>query len=591
MHTETAARLPASSEQIRSVVYAPPRLWQPLLLVALYWAAAVAVGQVDKPYFYGFVYAMASAGLLTLVFFVWWWTRRAIRLRDRLLGFVLVIAGGLIMTPLCDPSVGKFGLAFTGMPMALTAWALWMLLARTLTLSPAGLGALAVVWLTWSSLALIRVDGVSGDLQGDYRWRWSPSAEDLFQTELAARMDAASETPDSEQVASTDGDWIAFRGPMRDGVIRGVNISADWSAKPPRQVWRQRVGPGWSSVIVVGDRLFTQEQRGENEAVICYDAQTGKQQWVHEDRERFWETVSGAGPRATPTFAAGRLYTLGAKGMLNCLDAATGKRHWSREVTQDAGGQVPMWGFANSPLVVDGLVVVYGGKALLAYKVETGEPAWSADVGGYSYSSPQLTTVAGKPQILFLAERGLIAMDPATGELLWEHGVSMPGAPRSVQAHLMGKGQLVVGTMSGNGVARIDVTRDSVPKANELWSTNQLNPEFPDFVVHEGHAYGLDSGVFCCIELESGTRRWKGGRYGRGQVMLLADQPALLVLTEKGQAILLAANPERREERGRFQALAGKTWNHPVIAHRSGKAPRLYVRNAAEMACYDVGGK
>src|SRR5262249_59227112 len=105
-------------------------------------------------------------------------------------------------------------------------------------------------------------------------------------------------------------------------------------------------------------------------------------------------------------------------------------------------------------------------------------------------------------------------------------------------------------------------------------------------VVHQGHAYGFDMRTFCCIELESGERRWRGGEYGRGQVVLLADQPALLVLTEKGEAVLLAANPERREELGRFQALKGKTWNHPVIAHG-----KLFVRNAEEMACYDLGGK
>jgi hypothetical protein len=146
---------------------------------------------------------------------------------------------------------------------------------------------------------------------------------------------------------------------------------------------------------------------------------------------------------------------------------------------------------------------------------------------------------------------------------------------------------LVVGTLAGPGVARIDLARESnIWKATERWATTALKPEFPDFVVHRGHAYGFDSGTFCCIELESGTRRWRGGRYGRGQVMLLADQPSLLVLTEKGEVVLLAANPDRQEERGRFQALDGKTWNHPVIAHG-----RLYVRNAEEMACYDLHGK
>jgi hypothetical protein len=110
-------------------------------------------------------------------------------------------------------------------------------------------------------------------------------------------------------------------------------------------------------------------------------------------------------------------------------------------------------------------------------------------------------------------------------------------------------------------------------------------PEFPDLVVHQGHAYGFDGAIFCCIDLASGKRRWKEGRYGRGQVMLLADQALLLVVTEDGEALLLSADPAGHQELGRFRALADKTWNHPVIAHR-----RLYVRNAEEMACYELAG-
>lgn len=571
---------------------APPplRLRAPLSFVAIYWAAGIIVGGLEKPYFYGFLYGMASAILLTLFFFGWWFTRRQVRLRDRFAGLLLVVAGAVGVTLLGHPSVAGFGAIFTGVPMALTAWAVWMAVAKRLSLPPVGLGALAVVGLTWASLTLVRVDGLNADLRGDYRWRWSLSSEDLFQKEQAARQ-AEAPTVAQRPLSASLGDWVAFRGPDREGVIRGVKVMADWGATPPRLVWRQRVGPAWSSVIVVGDRLFTQEQRGENEAVVCYEAATGKQVWVHEDAARFWETVSGAGPRATPTFADGRLYTLGATGLLNCLDAATGRRHWSRDVTADAEAKPPGWGFSGSPLVADGNVVVYaGGKAkkdLLAYRARDGEPAWGAPVGQGSYASPQLVTLAGQPQVLILADRGLVSVDPSSGEQLWEHGMAMPGAPRAVQAHRLGDSGLVVGTMSGTGVSRIDVARDGNGwKTTERWTTADLKPEFPDFVVHDGHAYGFDGAIFCCIELESGTRKWKGGRYGRGQVLLLADQPALLVLTEKGEALLLATDPEKKRELGRFQAIEGKTWNHPVVAHGL-----LFARNAEEMACYDLGDR
>src|SRR5262249_31642408 len=135
-----------------------------------------------------------------------------------------------------------------------------------------------------------------------------------------------------------------FRGPDRDGVIHGVTIDTNWDTAPPKRLWRRRVGPAWSSVIVIGDRLFTQEQRGPPETVVCYEASTGNEVWIHEDTCRFYETVSGAGPRATPTFADGRIFTLGATGILNCLDAATGKRHWSHDIAADAPAKIPQWG-------------------------------------------------------------------------------------------------------------------------------------------------------------------------------------------------------------------------------------------------------
>src|SRR5262249_27629820 len=152
------------------------------------------------------------------------------------------------------------------------------------------------------------------------------------------------------------------------------------------------------------------------------------------------------------------------------------------------GAKTPMWGFSGSPLVVDGVVIVFAGgegdKNLLAYRPETGEPAWTARTSPGSYSSPQLATIGGRRQCLLLGERGLTAVDPATGAVLWEHGWAMPGAPRAVQAHLVGESRLVAGTLAGPGVAMIDVTRDGESwKVSEVWTTTQMKPEFPDFVV------------------------------------------------------------------------------------------------------------
>src|SRR5262249_7867426 len=128
------------------------------------------------------------------------------------------------------------------------------------------------------------------------------------------------------------GDWTEFRGPQRDSVVQGVKIATNWKDAAPRRLWHQLVGPGWSSVIVVGDRLFTQEQWDQDEAITCFDTSSSNRIWSHTDKARFDEKLGGVGPRATPTFSGGRIYALGATGILNCLDAATGKKHWTRNI-------------------------------------------------------------------------------------------------------------------------------------------------------------------------------------------------------------------------------------------------------------------
>jgi outer membrane protein assembly factor BamB len=596
MHAETTLTSPIEpTQQVPPGRAKPPRLWPALALVALYWIGFFVVAGLNKSYFFGFLSGMASSFLLTLFYLVWWWTNRRIRFLDRLYGFVVIAAGGAAVAPFCHASIGGFSLLVTGLPVVMTVWTLWMLLTRMPATVWYRVGSVVVVFLTWSFFTLIRIDGVNGELQADFHWRWNPTAEDRFLTGMAKRAGEEAGSPNSAangwNPTLTPGDWTGYRGPDRDGVIHGVTIATDWDTNPPRLLWRQPIGPAWSSVIVIADRLFTQEQRGEQETVVCYDAATGKEIWVHADPVRFWETVSGAGPRATPTFAGGRIFALGATGILNSLDAATGQQHWSHDIKAVAGAKAPGWGFSGSPLVVEGLVIVFAGgdgdQNLLAFRTDSGELAWTAPAGPSSYSSPQLTTIAGKPQCLFLRDRRLTSVDPATGTVLWQHGLAMPGAPRTLQAHRQGDSQLVVGTLSGSGVSLLDVSPDgSTWNTVERWTTTQVKPEFPDFVVHEGHAYGFDLGIFFCLDLATGKRTWKGGRYGRGQVMLLADQSLLLVLSETGEAILVAANPARLEERGRFQALAGKTWNHPVISHG-----RLHVRNAEEMACYELGEK
>jgi outer membrane protein assembly factor BamB len=561
----------------------PRRLWMPVAMTVIFWALFFILGRIDKPYFHAFLTAMGLPALLVISFSIWWWTN--LRLPQRLFGCAMVLGTGTVALLLGHHTMW-FAILTLALPAALTTWSLWMVLVKLTGITWEWLGAAIVVVVTFGCFDLLRNDGAWSDLNIEYHWRWELNEEQKF---LASHR-AGSAAPAAEALRQVSGDWIAFRGPERDGVIPGTKIATDWNAHLPKELWHQRVGPGWSSVIVIGDRLFTQEQRGSQETVVCYRAEKGDELWVHEDTVRFDDTVSGAGPRSTPTFANGRLYTMGGTGTLNCLDAATGKAYWSKDVTELAGAKPPMWGYSSSPLVVNDLVIAWAGgpngKGLLAFHCDKGDLAWTADAGTDSYSSPQLTTLAGKPQVLMLSDRGLFAVDPADGNVLWQHGKATPGAPRTGQPHLVGDSQLAVATLESNGVAMIRV-RPEGPAWNveTVWDSSQMKTEFPDFVVHDGHIYGFDVAMFCCIDAANGSRSWKDGRYGRGQVVLLADQNLLLVTSEKGEVILLTANPNQSEELGRFQAIKGKTWNHAVIAHG-----RLYLRNAGEMACYQLAG-
>jgi outer membrane protein assembly factor BamB len=381
-------------------------------------------------------------------------------------------------------------------------------------------------------------------------------------------------------------DWPEFRGPNRDGVVHGTKIATDWKATPPKELWRHRIGPGWSSIIVVDGHVVTQEQRDQAEAIVCYDAATGKEEWSHEDKTRFEETLAGPGPRGTPTFHDGKIYALGGKGVLNCLKAATGEVVWSHDIVADEKGAVPQWGYAISPLVVAGKVIIFAGgedeESQLAYQADTGERAWRRTGGTQTYSSPQQITVDGKSLVLIHDNHSLTAVDAADGKKAWERPETNAMALPMLQPRMVGNDELLVATDPGMVLVTLK-QQDGNWSATDHWTSNRLKPAFNDVVVQDGHIFGLDDGILCCLDLATGERLWKKGRYGGGQLLLLADQGDLLVLTEKGEVVLVTATAERPEELGRFAAIEGKTWNHPVVAEG-----KLFVRNGEEMACYEL---
>ncbi|QDT75149.1 PQQ-binding-like beta-propeller repeat protein [Lacipirellula limnantheis] len=576
------------------------RFAAPVTLLVLYWGGFLAINSFNLAIFQTFLYRLEATLALLATFAAWWLFNRGVSWGEKFLMPVVAAVGLAAALALRSPELETkpiVSLIMFILAASITAATIWMFLTRNASPASRRRGLIAIALLMWAPLALLRTSGMSGGALPEIHWRWTPSGEEEF---LAAREAAKQGGADNAQPAkaaevkplvAAENDWTDYRGPRRDAVLNGVKLDADWDRSPPKELWRHHIGPGWSSITVVGDYLFTQEQRGDMEAVVALDANTGDEIWSHEDKTRFSEELGGDGPRATPTFAEGQLYTLGATGVLNCFEAADGKLVWSRNIADDSGAKIPEWGFTSSPLVVDGRVIVFAGgpddRSLLAYDSQDGQPAWNLASGGHSYSSPQLATFGGVQQVVYLSDKEFTAADPATGKKIWGFpaGQVRTGMP-ATQPNLIGPNEVMIAFTEAGGTMLLELQPGGEGqewKVDPKWQSRDLKPYFNDYVRYGDAVYGFDGNIFASIDVKTGKRHWKKGRYGAGQVLLLADQGVLLVLSEQGEAILVEANPAELKEVARFPVLEGKTWNHPAIV-----GDRLYVRNAEEIASYKL---
>lgn len=527
-----------------------------------------------------------GAFLVSLLVAVWWaFFSRAPR-TERWLAVVLFVIAILATPLILHESIvtGMMGMMFLifSLPTLSLAFVLWAVASQYMPNERRRPTMIATIILASCAWALVKTGGFDGNLQHDFAWRWADTHED----KLLAQTGNASIPQSPVAIATnTEAEWPGFRGPNRDGIIHGVQIETNWSASPPTELWRRLIGPGWSSFAVHGDLLYTQEQRGENELVACYNLKTGDPVWQHRDAARFWESNAGAGPRATPSLKNGRVYTMGATGILNVLNAADGSVIWSRNAATDTKTEIPGWGFSASPWVINDVVIVATSGALIAYDLTTGEPRWSAPEGGYGYSSPHLFTIDGVQQIILVRGNQVIGVAPTNGKQLWQH--TTPTGSSIVQPAQAPNGDLLISDGEKSGMRRVAIQQGPNGwTTEERWDTNRLKPYFSDFVIHNGHAFGFDGNILACIDIETGKRKWKGGRYGQGQLILLADQNVLLVISEHGELKLVSATADKFTELAHHPAIEGKTWNHPVLVGNT-----LLVRNAKEMVAFQLTPK
>lgn len=556
----------------------PLRLWPGVILVALQWLLWFVVPRVAPD---ATIYAMLGALVCALAIIVWWLFFSRAPWLERVGAILLMIVTVIVAKRLVHASInnGMMGMMLPVfvIPFFCLALVVWAAATRRLATGPRRASMVAAILLACGVFMLVRTGGITADASSDIHWRWTKTPEERL---LAQGNDDPTVVPSIPAVAKTGTDWPGFRGPNRDGIVHGVRIETDWSKSAPVEVWRRPIGPGWSSFAVRGDLFYTQEQRGDEEVVSCYSVSTGKPVWRHKDAARFWESNGGAGPRGTPTLSNGRVYTFGGTGILNALDADSGAVVWSRNAASDTKVKLPGWGFASSPLVVGNIVVVAAAGTLAAYDAANGQPRWVGANGGGGYSSPHLATIQGVQQVLLLNATGASSVAPADGKQLWQH--PLPSNARITQPAMTADGDVLVNEGEGNPLRRIAVAQGPGGwTVAERWISEGLNPYFNDFVVHNGYAYGFDNSGIACIDLKDGQRKWKGGRYGHGQLILLSDQDLLVLITEDGELALVKATPDQFKELARFPAIKGKTWNHPVLA-----GDVLLVRNGEEMAAF-----
>jgi outer membrane protein assembly factor BamB len=576
------------------------------------------------------LYGVLGGVVAALAVVLWWLFFSRAAWSERLGAVVLIVVAMFATKRIVDVSIatGAQGLLyyFLAPPLLGPAFVAWAVATRRLPDRIRRVSMAATILLACGGWALVRTGGFTAGLRHDLHWRWAktpeerlleqsgnapgalppvrtaaaapeklpvaqpghdlaappavPAAAPAPEKRLVARSGSAPAAPSAAPAGGDTGpDWSGFRGPHRDDAVPGVRIKTDWTASPPVALWRRPVGPGWSSFAVRGGLIYTQEQRGPDEVVACYKLATGEPVWAHRDPARFWESNGGPGPRATPTLSNGRVYTFGATGILDVLNAGDGSMVWSRNAASDTGMKTPQWGFASSPLVAGDVVVAATAGQLVAYDLLTGARRWLGPAHGASYSSPQLTTIDGVQQVLLLSEAGLTSVALADGTLLWEH--PWPGYP-IVQPALTPDGDILISVSDSSGTRRLAVAHGAGGwTVAERWTSHGLKPYFNDFVVHNGYAFGFDGSILACIDLKDGQRKWKGGRYGNGQMVLLSDQNLLIVMSEEGELALVGATPDQFTELARFPALDGKTWNHPVLA-----GDVLLVRNGQEMAAF-----
>lgn len=393
------------------------------------------------------------------------------------------------------------------------------------------------------------------------------------------------------------GEWPQWRGPLRDGVSTEDGLLDRWPDGGPRQLWVYRnAGLGYAGPSIVGGQLYTMGVRPDDgqEYVIALNAETGEELWT-ASTGRIFTNNWGDGPRSTPTVAGDKLVVLGANGDLVCLQRADGREIWRKSLTSDFGGDVPQWGYCESPLVDgDRVVVSPGGRngAIVALDLATGREQWRATevTDGAQYSSVIAADHNGVRQYIQLFMNTLVGVEADTGKLLWK--TDFPGRTAVIPTPIFHDGHVYV--TAGYGVGCKMIRLDPGHEVVEVYSNNVMVNHHGGVVLIDGHLYGHSDGAgWTCQNFLTGERVWAEGALGKGAVHSAGGM--LYCLDESnGDVVLAEVKTTGWSERGRFRISpqtdlrkpAGRIWTHPVVSNG-----RLYLRDQDLILCYDVSAR
>ena len=403
--------------------------------------------------------------------------------------------------------------------------------------------------------------------------------------------------------ASLAAEWPQFAGPNHDGSTPD-KVAGAWPEGGPKRLWKVPTPTGFSVFSVAGGCAYTLVSREADgalqEVCLALDAASGKELWATPLGIAKYDgggdsgapdNKGGDGPRSTPTVDGDRVYAFDGRLKLHCLNATDGQPVWTKDFVQELGAKGIQWQNAASPVIEGDLIFVCcgaPGKSLLGLKKTDGSIVWSGESDVPTHATPTLATLHGGRQIVFFTRTGLVACETQTGKVLWRQAYRFSV---STAASPVVSGDIVycsAGYGVGTGAYRIAKDGDQWT-STEIWriTGDDLANHWSTPIVKDGFVYGIygfkqyGKAALKCVELATGKEKWSEAGFGPGGVVLAGGQ--LVVLNDRGELVLVAAQPEGYKELARTQAVSGKCWNRPVVC-----GGRIYARSTAEGACLEV---